>query len=273
MGFFCGWTYDHIFWRTMAEQPWFSATPVLTAAAAATSQLRIGLMVGSPNFRHPVTLVKDSLALDDISGGRFVLGVGAGAVSAGDAEVLGGPILDKYDRAERFAEFVQLSSELLDNRTLTKRGRFFSAQDARMIPGSTQAPRLPLAVAASGRKGIDLAAHYGDAWITAGPANWLGNTSAAASLELITRQRQLLDERLEEHGRTSTSFRKVVIATPAVGNPLESVDTCRRLLDTYSQIGFDEFVLHWPQENGIYAGKQAVLEDIAAAVLPDYQKD
>jgi alkanesulfonate monooxygenase SsuD/methylene tetrahydromethanopterin reductase-like flavin-dependent oxidoreductase (luciferase family) len=162
LGFDSAWTYDHIWWRSLRDSPWFSAVPVLSAAAAMTERLRIGLMVASPNFRHPVTTVKDAIAIDDISGGRFMLGVGSGASSAGDAEVLGGEPLSPRERSARFAEFVELAGQLLDNPVVSYAGRHYGAKDARMIPGSVQQPRLPLAIAASGRTGIALAARYGD---------------------------------------------------------------------------------------------------------------
>ncbi len=55
-GFATGWTYDHIRWGGMPDGPWHSAVPVLSAAAVVTSRLRLGTLVATPNFRHPVTL-------------------------------------------------------------------------------------------------------------------------------------------------------------------------------------------------------------------------
>jgi alkanesulfonate monooxygenase SsuD/methylene tetrahydromethanopterin reductase-like flavin-dependent oxidoreductase (luciferase family) len=66
--------------------------PTLAAAAAVTERIRLGTMVASPNFRHPVPFAKDLMTLDEISGGRFILGIGAGAGGDGfDASVLGEP--------------------------------------------------------------------------------------------------------------------------------------------------------------------------------------
>ena len=73
-GFAHGWTYDHLAWRDLAEQDWFGTIPTLTAAATVTTRLRLGTWVTSPNFRHPVTLAKDLMTLDDISGGRVIAG-------------------------------------------------------------------------------------------------------------------------------------------------------------------------------------------------------
>src|SRR6185312_13272512 len=91
-GFDSAWTYDHLGWRDLVDGPWFDAVPVLTAAALATSRIRLGTMVASPNFRHPVHFAREVIALDDIAGGRLTLGLGAGGLGF-DAAVLGRPDL------------------------------------------------------------------------------------------------------------------------------------------------------------------------------------
>src|SRR5215813_6313235 len=79
-GFDHAWTYDHLGWRDLIDGPWFDAVPTLTAAALVTSRIRLGIMVASPNFRHPVHFAREVTALDDLSGGRLVLGIGAGGL-------------------------------------------------------------------------------------------------------------------------------------------------------------------------------------------------
>ena len=78
-GFHTAWTYDHIRWGGMPDGPWHAAVPVLAAAAAVTERIRLGTLVATPNFRHPVTLARDALALDDVSDGRLDLGLGPGS--------------------------------------------------------------------------------------------------------------------------------------------------------------------------------------------------
>lgn len=268
LGFDSAWTYDHIWWRAMRDSPWFSALPVLSAAAAVTERLRIGLMVASPNFRHPVTLVKDAVAIDDISRGRFMLGAGSGAASAGDAEVLGGEPLSRRERTDRFAEFIELADQLLDNPVVSYSGRYYGAKDARMIPGSVQRPRLPLAIAASGTAGIRLAARHGDAWITAGPANWLGGYTAEECLAAVTEQVTELRRSCDRAGRDFTGMERIMIATPMCGNPLESAKTCRRIAEQYAEAGMTHLVIHWPRASGMYAGDERVLRDIVGEALP-----
>ena len=91
-GYHSAWTYDHLAWRSLADGPWYATVPTLAAAALATTTIRLGTFVASPNFRHPVPFAKELMSLDDLSGGRFQLGVGAGG-GGFDAAVLGDPEL------------------------------------------------------------------------------------------------------------------------------------------------------------------------------------
>ncbi len=125
LGFDSAFTYDHLAWRSLAGQPWGATIPTLTAAASVTSSIRLGTFVASPNFRHPVPFAKELTTLDDIAGGRVILGVGSGGTGF-DAYVLGQPELTPRQRHERFAEFVHdldllLRFEQEDRRDLIRR--------------------------------------------------------------------------------------------------------------------------------------------------------
>jgi alkanesulfonate monooxygenase SsuD/methylene tetrahydromethanopterin reductase-like flavin-dependent oxidoreductase (luciferase family) len=271
LGFDSAWTYDHVWWRTLRDSPWFAAMPVLSAAAAVTSRLTIGVMVASPNFRNPVMTAKEAIAIDDISAGRFVLGVGAGAMTAGDATVLGGEPLSLADRADRFREFADLTDRLLRARETDYAGRFYTAREAVMVPGCVQAPRLPLAVAASAPRALGVAARYGDAWITPGPANWLGRYRPEECLAAVASQASELKRACDREGRDFASLDRIFLATGMGGNPLQSPDACLRTAESYAAIGMTHLILHWPRETGVYANDPRALEDVAAKVLPQIQ--
>jgi alkanesulfonate monooxygenase SsuD/methylene tetrahydromethanopterin reductase-like flavin-dependent oxidoreductase (luciferase family) len=118
LGFHAAYTYDHLSWMRLKDRPWFGAIPTLSAAALATSRIRLGTMVTTPNFRHPVPLAKDLLSIDDLSNGRLTVGVGSGGLGA-DATVLGNTEWSVKERTERFTEFVELLAELLGNSEIT----------------------------------------------------------------------------------------------------------------------------------------------------------
>ena len=171
-GFHHAWTYDHLSWRSLADQPWQATMPTLTAAAAVTSVIRLGTFVSSPNFRHPVPFAKEIATVDDISGGRFLLGVGSGGTGF-DAYVLGDREYSAAERHARFAEFVGSLDVLLRHEGpgsggISFDGDWFTGVNARMVGRPAQHPRVPFVIAANGPKGLALVARHGAGWVTTG---------------------------------------------------------------------------------------------------------
>src|SRR4030095_6385162 len=114
LGFHHAWTYDHLTWWAFRGKIGFEALPPLAAAAVTTSRLRLGTLVASPNFRHPVPFAKELMTLDDISNGRITVGLGAGTDGV-DALALGKQPWLPRERADRFYEVVALLDRLLDD--------------------------------------------------------------------------------------------------------------------------------------------------------------
>jgi len=263
LGLHAAYTYDHLSWRTFRDGPWFGALPTLTAAATATSRLRLGTLVTSPNFRHPVTLAKELISLDDISGGRVTLGIGAGG-NGFDATALGQEAWTPRERADRFGEFVPLLDRLLTEGAVTHRGTHYSAVEARNLPGCVQRPRLPFAVAATGPRGLALAARYGQGWVTTGDPKLFEEGTPEQSLEAIRGQIGRLGRACAEVGRDVAGLDKVLLTgfTPDRGRPLESVDAFVDFAARHLEAGITEIVLHWPIADSDFAADQAVFEKI-----------
>ncbi|MGW0737407.1 LLM class flavin-dependent oxidoreductase [Streptomyces sp. NPDC002851] len=272
LGFHTAYTYDHLAWRTFRDGPWFGAVPTLTAAAAATSRLRLGTLVTSPNFRHPVTLAKELITLDDISGGRITLGVGAGG-NGWDATTLlktGEEPWTPRERADRFGEFVPLLDRLLrEPAEVTYEGTFYSASEARNVPGCVQTPRLPFAVAATGPRGLKLAAKHGQAWVTTGDPKVSASGTPEQSVQAIRGQLERLDKECSDLGRDTADLDKVLLIgfTPDRARPLESVDAFVDFAGRHAELGITEFVVHWPIPDSDFAADQTVFERIATEAL------
>jgi alkanesulfonate monooxygenase SsuD/methylene tetrahydromethanopterin reductase-like flavin-dependent oxidoreductase (luciferase family) len=263
VGFSTAWTYDHVRWGGMPDGPWHAAVPVLAAAAAVTRRIRLGTLVATPNFRHPVTLARDVLALDDVSRGRFDLGVGPGSEGP-DATALGQAPWSVTERMERFGEFLQILRPILDGDAATRTtltGRHYASAEAPSTPGALQAP-FPLTVAAGGRRGLGLAAEYGQQWVTIGPAG-PGPRTRESVLQAVRRQVALLEIACGEVGRNPSTLRKVLLWTP-VETVITSLDQFDELAAPYEDLGFDQLVLHHPQQTGPYGGSLATFEEIAA---------
>ncbi|GLY95872.1 LLM class flavin-dependent oxidoreductase [Actinoplanes sp. NBRC 103695] len=266
-GFDHAWTYDHIGWRDLVDGPWFDAVPTLTAAAMATRRIRLGTYVASPNFRHPVPFVRSVLALDDISQGRLLLGVGAGGTGH-DTSVLGGTELSARERVDRFAEFLELTGRLLGEDHISFQGDYYTAVDARNLPGPVQQPRTPMIVAANGPRSLRLAAKHGDGWVTIGDAE---ATDAEAWWASVARLRRRFDEALTEAGRDPGAVNRYLNLDSAPVSSMSSADAFTDATGRAAELGFTDVVAHWPRASGWYAGSEKTLETVAG-LLPKLRK-
>ncbi|GAA2449541.1 LLM class flavin-dependent oxidoreductase [Streptomyces lavendulocolor] len=266
LGFHAAYTYDHLSWRVpFRDGPWFGAIPTLTAAATATARMRLGTLVTSPNFRHPVTLAKELISLDDISGGRFTLGVGAGG-NGFDATALGQEPWTPRERADRLAEFVPLLDRLLTEESVTHRGTFYSAGEAHNVPGCVQRPRLPFAVAATGPRGMRLAARHGQAWVTTGDPKLYESGTPEESYEALRGQLEKLGKACAEAGRDG-ELDKILLTGFTPDRPLESFDAFVDFAGRHFSLGFTEIVIHAPIADSMFAAAEKVFERIATEAL------
>jgi alkanesulfonate monooxygenase SsuD/methylene tetrahydromethanopterin reductase-like flavin-dependent oxidoreductase (luciferase family) len=264
LGFDHAFTYDHLAWRTLRDANWFAAVPTLAAAALATERIRLGPLVASPNFRHPVPFARELIALDDLSGGRLTLGIGAGGVGW-DASVLGQVPLSPGERADRFAEFVELTDQLLLQPQTSYRGVYYAAHEARSIPGCVQQPRIPFAIAAAGPRGMRLAAGYGESWVTTGDRQREG-LAAAAGARVVAAQIARLEDACAAVGRDPATLRRMVLSGIGLDAQLASVEALRDTLGRYQAVGVTDFVLHWPRASEPYAGERAHFERVISAL-------
>lgn len=273
-GFDHAWSYDHLAWRSLADGPWFATVPVLAAAAGVTTRIRLGTWVASPNFRHPVPFAKDVMGLDDVSGGRFVLGLGAGGEGF-DAEVLG-EAPTRAERTRRFAEFVHLLDILLTAEVTEHVGEFYRAHGARMIPGTIARPRTPFVIAANGPRAMAMAARYGQGWATYGPsfepAVAQGRGLAAAQeawwdglAAMVLRFQDVRSAEIEA-GRLDAAAPPPRLYLSIDGAPVFSLASAAVFVESVERavaLGFTDVVTHWPRPEGVYAGSESVLDEVA----------
>ena len=264
LGFAHAWTYDHLAWRSLRDSSWFGAVPVLAAAAAVTTTIRLGTLVASPNFRHPVPFARELLALDDVSGGRFTLGIGAGG-EGWDATILGQAPWTRAERTARFEEFVALTDRLLSEREVSSDGRYYDAVEARSHPGCVQQPRLPFAIAATGPRGMALAARYGASWVTTGDGtSGRALVDAEQGAAQVERQLARLDAACVAVGRDPRTIDRIVLAGPSLDAGMGSPTQFEATLARYEDAGVTDFVVHWPRTSEPYAGDRKTFEAIVS---------
>jgi alkanesulfonate monooxygenase SsuD/methylene tetrahydromethanopterin reductase-like flavin-dependent oxidoreductase (luciferase family) len=246
--------------------PWGATIPTLTAAATVTERIPLGTWVASPNFRHPVPFAREIATLDDVSGGRLVLGLGAGGTGP-DAVVLGGGQLAPGDRAERLEEFVDVLDRVLTLPATDHRGRFYTAVDARTLLPCVQAPRVPFVIAANGPRLMRLAARFGEGWATTGPARGTAASDDAwwAGVADLARR---FDEVLVAAGREGSGVRRMLSVDAAPTFSLVSSAHFEDAVGRAWEAGFTDVVVHWPVPGAaVYDAPEPVLDDVAA-LLP-----
>jgi probable F420-dependent oxidoreductase len=133
----------------------------LSAAAGATSTLRVGTLVLANDYRHPVLLAKEAATLDVLSGGRLELGLGAGWLSA-EYAAAGVAFDPPGDRVSRLEESIRLLKALFEGGPVTFDGRHYQVTELDNYPRPAQRPHPPLLVGAGSRRMLGLAGRHAD---------------------------------------------------------------------------------------------------------------
>jgi alkanesulfonate monooxygenase SsuD/methylene tetrahydromethanopterin reductase-like flavin-dependent oxidoreductase (luciferase family) len=262
------YVWDHLVHRTQEPtDPLFDGLTLLSAAAEFTSRLRLGTMVASPTIRHPVLLAKQAMTIDNVSGGRMELGIGAAGVLL-DYQVLGMDPWSKREQVERFRDTVEVVDSTLRGAT-SYAGTHWSGSGVTMAPGSVQSPRLPLTLAAHGPKTLRIAGQYADCWNTM----TLRGMPADEVLAQTASRSRLLDDAAVEAGRDPADIRRSVLIGSEDWPALASPRAFREAVLRYAEIGVTEVVLihpDHPAEAGVAHGEAApgIVRRIAEEVLP-----
>jgi alkanesulfonate monooxygenase SsuD/methylene tetrahydromethanopterin reductase-like flavin-dependent oxidoreductase (luciferase family) len=260
LGFEHGWTYDHVVWRWLANRPWYSSITTLTAAALATSRMRLGTLVANPVLRHPVAWAKEVMTIDEISSGRMIFGVGAGGY---ESDFLCGPGPRSAKRGQRFREFVELTDVLLRQSLVSYQGNHYCCHDVVLHPSCVQMPRVPMAIAAAGPMGMRLAASHGEAWVTSGAPNSFDARRWDETLSLVRGQVDALSDACREYGRDPSTISRVLLTGASIAGVTDSVAAFEDASAAFAEMGITDLVVHWPRADFPFAGCMDTFERIA----------
>ncbi len=214
-GFDTVFVMDHFFQLPMLGKPdqeMFEAYSLLCALAARTSTIRLGAMVGGMTYRNPAFLAKQVTALDVISSGRAIWGIGAGWFEA-EHLAFGYDFGTFTQRFEKLEEGLQIVKSMFVNDTTTFEGKWFSVHDAFNVPKPVQAGGPPVLIGGSGeRKTLRMVAQYADACNVFGEAGQIKHLMG------------VLDEHCATFGRDPSTICRTRLGTLAVGRTMEEAD-------------------------------------------------
>jgi alkanesulfonate monooxygenase SsuD/methylene tetrahydromethanopterin reductase-like flavin-dependent oxidoreductase (luciferase family) len=164
-GFDSLWVVDHMLFRQPDQPPegFWECTTLLSALAAVTNRVELGTLVICTAWRNPALLAKMAETIDEISGGRLILGLGAGYHQP-EFERFGFP----YDhRFGRFEEALAIVHRLLrDGYIDAFDGRFYQVRACELRPRGPRRQGPPILIGSNGHKMLRLAARYADLWNT-----------------------------------------------------------------------------------------------------------
>jgi alkanesulfonate monooxygenase SsuD/methylene tetrahydromethanopterin reductase-like flavin-dependent oxidoreductase (luciferase family) len=222
----------------------------------------LGSLVTAAIYRHPLLNAVNVSTLDHISGGRAILGMGAGGVPA-DLDGLGATGTGGRELVERLDEQLDSIDRLLRGETVTRETGFHPMRGA-WIERPLRSPRPPILVAAQGPRAIRVAARRADIWNTLGGQPIEGEArDLDDAIAATRRQSELLDAACAEIGRDPTSIRRSAFAFRA--GIYRSIDAFDTWIGRMLEIGIHEFVIDHP---GNDRDGEAILERFAIDSMP-----
>ncbi|MES2208638.1 MAG: LLM class flavin-dependent oxidoreductase [Chloroflexota bacterium] len=229
------WVFDHLLFRfpNAPQEGVREAWTTLSAISAVVPRVELGSLVMCSSFRNPALMAKMAATLDDLSGGRVILGLGSGWHDP-EYAAFGYPGDHKVGR---FAEDLEITARLLAGERLTFDGTWRQLSDAELIPAPMR--RVPILVAAKGARMLRLTATWADAWNTA----WFGRVD-----ERLRTRLHDLDRACEEAGRDPATLRRTIgvrLHDPGAGaDDLTALDAGAQGLaaffDELAELGLDD---------------------------------
>jgi len=263
VGYDVAYVYDHLTHPT-AEGGWLAdGWSILAAASATTSRIELGTLVASATLHSPVAMARLAATTDDISGGRFVLGLGAGSPRCAGADRDEHPSPGEMFR--RLTDVVEGMLAVFDGATEWRGGtRSFGGLETTGLPPGARPPYLMLA--AHGPKAIELMVRHADGWNTYGgpgsttldpEAYWVGVVEQAARVT----------ETCERLGRDPGELRRSLLLGYGTVRPTASVEAFTDAAGRAQELGFDELVVYGPGGPGEQFRSDPAVHEAALAQL------
>jgi F420-dependent oxidoreductase-like protein len=225
------WNFDH-FEPIFSDRsgPCLEGWSMLAAMATATSRIRLGCQVSGMPYRHPSVLANTAATIDVISGGRLIIGLGAGW-NQDESDALGIRLPPLKERMDQFEEGVEVIVELLSQPRANFSGQHFTLTDAWCEPKPIQRPHPPIAIGGNGeQRTLRVVARFAQHW-----------NSTLADVGEWRRKCEVLEMRCAEVGRDPGEIERSVNVRLAAGqDPRELQDT----IGTWRDAGADVCIVN-----------------------------
>ena len=247
VGYDVAYTYDHLTHFTVPGEFLAEGFASLSAAAAITERIEVGTLVASATLHSPVALARLAATIDDISGGRLVLGLGAGSPRCARADRDEEPT--PREMFERYHDVV-LGYQAVMGGADEWRGhtRSFAGVETRALRDPDGKPPF-LLLAAHGPKALRLAAEHGDGWNTYGGPGSTSLDPEAFWAEIGT-QVQRFEGACADVGRDPTTVRRSLLLGFGTVLPAASLAAYVESAERAGELGFDELVVYGPHSSG-----------------------
>jgi probable F420-dependent oxidoreductase len=267
LGYDSLWTTDHVMMTKGQEESYghiLEAMTTLAYVAALTEKIRLGISVIVFPQRNPVLFAKETATLDVLSGGRLIVGVGAGW-NRREFEYLG---VNFDDRGKRYDEYLRALRELWTSPEPTFEGRYVSFRDVLFSPRPLQAGGPPIVIGGGSRAALRRAATLADGWHASGasPAEF------AAGMRRIAAQAN--GRQVEGQIRLRTAIGRKLSLVPnssgAIRQPLDgSADEVIARIKEYQAGGLSHLMVQFPRDNlaDYLADMRQFIEEIRPAVV------
>ncbi len=243
------WVFDH-FLPIFSDPtgPCLEGWTALAAMATATRRVRLGLMVTGNTYRHPAVLAKMATTVDIISGGRLILGLGAGWFEL-EHQQYGIPFHTTGGRLRRLDEALQVIKLLWTQERTSFDGRYFKLENASFNPKPIQQPHPPILIGASGENiALGIVAQHAQMWNSFGTP------------ELFRHKIARIEDHCERVGRDPAAIEKSVLVPGTF-----ALDGARRQIDDYVAAGVTHIIF------SISPADRVWVRNFAEQIIPNYR--
>lgn len=250
-GWDSAWLFDHFF--SLGEDDTdicLEGWTLLAAMAVRTERLRLGLMVTGNTHRNPAIMFKQAVTVDQISGGRLILGMGAGWNEREHA-AYGIPFPPAGERVDRVGEALALMRQLETQERTTFAGQHYALENAPFAPKPVGG-HIPVLIGTAGKRMLRHVARYADFW------------DGGEDPEAFAANGARLVDYCREIGRDPSEIRWVI---SAYAKPLASVDTFRQHVTDYARIGVRTFLFNTP-----FSALPPLFTELAERVIPELKE-